>query len=273
MFTMLSLYLVKLATFEITDITPKLRLNCFFCNNFVHYALILFILSLVIRNDFFTHLSKKFPPPLTVHINCNRVFILVYSENILVKSILICLQRLLQYGEFNFCGSFGPPCMSCLNVCIHSQKGTFLSYDHELGLMTLTLELGLVRLWQTSIPNIQIKVLQLKNYTKLIDLLLDIAASTLTLFIRHQKWHPAYRKVAIYLLSNRWLTKKLQNCLHLCVCLIVQCVDAFGWAAGRASGLQKKLSGWYWRGYLSRERCRFAYGPADATATHCLLLQ
>jgi len=26
-------------------------------------------------------------------------------------------------------------------------------------------------------------------------------------------------------------------------------------------------------GYLSGAMCRFAYGPADATATHCLLLQ
>ena len=29
----------------------------------------------------------------------------------------------------------------------------------------------------------------------------------------------------------------------------------------------------YWHGYLSGARCRFAYGPADTTATHCLLLQ
>jgi len=29
----------------------------------------------------------------------------------------------------------------------------------------------------------------------------------------------------------------------------------------------------YWRGYRSGARCRLAYGPADATATHCLLLQ
>jgi len=29
----------------------------------------------------------------------------------------------------------------------------------------------------------------------------------------------------------------------------------------------------YWRGYLSGARCRLAYGPADASATHCLLLQ
>ena len=28
-----------------------------------------------------------------------------------------------------------------------------------------------------------------------------------------------------------------------------------------------------WCGYLSGTRCRLAYGPADATATHCLLLQ
>ena len=28
-----------------------------------------------------------------------------------------------------------------------------------------------------------------------------------------------------------------------------------------------------WRGYLSGARCRLACGPADATATHCLLLQ
>ena len=35
----------------------------------------------------------------------------------------------------------------------------------------------------------------------------------------------------------------------------------------------KKLSGACWRGYLSGARYRLAYGPADATATHCLLLQ
>ena len=28
-----------------------------------------------------------------------------------------------------------------------------------------------------------------------------------------------------------------------------------------------------WHGYLSGARCRLAYSPADATATHCLLLQ
>jgi len=46
------------------------------------------------------------------------------------------------------------------------------------------------------------------------------------------------------------------------------------WLGGR-KGIRhvKKLSGGCWRGYLSGARCRLAYGPADATATHCLLLQ
>jgi len=35
----------------------------------------------------------------------------------------------------------------------------------------------------------------------------------------------------------------------------------------------KKLSGGCWRVCLSGMRCKFAYGPADTTATHCLLLQ
>jgi len=35
----------------------------------------------------------------------------------------------------------------------------------------------------------------------------------------------------------------------------------------------KKLRGGCWHGYLSGARCRLACVPADATATHCLLLQ
>jgi len=34
----------------------------------------------------------------------------------------------------------------------------------------------------------------------------------------------------------------------------------------------KTLSGGRWRSYLSGARCRFAYGPADTTATHSLAL-
>ena len=46
------------------------------------------------------------------------------------------------------------------------------------------------------------------------------------------------------------------------------------WLCGR-KGI-RPVKNWVvgcWRGYLSRARCRLANGPADATATHCLLLQ
>ena len=56
------------------------------------------------------------------------------------------------------------------------------------------------------------------------------------------------------------------------VSFVKQCFDALGWAAGRASAC-KNVSGGVLRDYLSRVRCRLACGPADATATHCLLLQ
>ena len=46
------------------------------------------------------------------------------------------------------------------------------------------------------------------------------------------------------------------------------------WLGGRKGiGPVKNRVVGYWRGYLSGVRCRLAYGPADATATHCLLLQ
>ena len=46
------------------------------------------------------------------------------------------------------------------------------------------------------------------------------------------------------------------------------------WLGGR-KGI-RPVKNWVvgcWRSYLSGARCRLAYGPADATATHCLLLQ
>jgi len=44
---------------------------------------------------------------------------------------------------------------------------------------------------------------------------------------------------------------------------------------GRQEGhpaCKKRVVG-YWHGYLSGARCKLAHGPADATDTHCLLLQ
>ena len=46
------------------------------------------------------------------------------------------------------------------------------------------------------------------------------------------------------------------------------------WLGGRKGirPVKNRVVG-YWRGYLSGAWCRLAHGPADATATHCLLLQ
>jgi len=51
-----------------------------------------------------------------------------------------------------------------------------------------------------------------------------------------------------------------------------QCFDAVGWVAEGHPACKNRVVG-CWRGYLSGARCRLAYGPADDTATHCLLLQ
>ena len=52
-------------------------------------------------------------------------------------------------------------------------------------------------------------------------------------------------------------------------------VCIFSYLAAYRKGIRpvKNWVGRCWRGYLSEVRCRLAYGPADATATHCVLLQ
>ena len=65
----------------------------------------------------------------------------------------------------------------------------------------------------------------------------------------------------------------LNSCLVLNSCqfsFYLTSVCTFSALVGRREGHPacKKLSG-----YLSGAMCRLAYGPADATATHCLLLQ
>jgi len=52
-------------------------------------------------------------------------------------------------------------------------------------------------------------------------------------------------------------------------------VSALTLLVGRQEGHPACKKNWVlgcWRGYLSGARCRLAYGPADAIATHCLLL-
>jgi len=63
-------------------------------------------------------------------------------------------------------------------------------------------------------------------------------------------------------ISQQWRQWRLPSVLWRC------------WLGGR-KGIQP-VKNWVvgcWRGYLSAARCVLAYGPADATATHCLLLQ
>ena len=64
--------------------------------------------------------------------------------------------------------------------------------------------------------------------------------------------------------------------LVLFLCLLPDCAfSALTLLVGRQEGhpaCKNRVVG-CWRGYLSGARCRLAYGPADATATHCLLLQ
>ena len=61
---------------------------------------------------------------------------------------------------------------------------------------------------------------------------------------------------------------------RLCVLVFVPSVLWRCWLGGR-KGI-RPVKNWVvgcWHGYLSGARCRLAYGPADSTATHCLLLQ
>jgi len=58
-------------------------------------------------------------------------------------------------------------------------------------------------------------------------------------------------------------------------CAALNAFSALTLLVGRQEGHPacKKVSGGCWHGYLSGARCRLAHGPADATATHYLLLQ
>jgi len=65
-------------------------------------------------------------------------------------------------------------------------------------------------------------------------------------------------------------TPAFPSILHLYICYISEQTLLVGRQEGHPAC--KKLSGGV-LAWLSGARCRLAYGPADATATHCLLLQ
>ena len=73
------------------------------------------------------------------------------------------------------------------------------------------------------------------------------------------------------------LSIRYKLALALCLfCLLVYVPSVLWrcWLGGR-KGI-RPVKNWAvgcWHGYLPGARCRLAYGPADATATHCLLLQ
>ena len=71
--------------------------------------------------------------------------------------------------------------------------------------------------------------------------------------------------------------RPLNGCVSVYVCVCHTLVPSVLWRCwlGDRKGI-RPVKNWvvgYWHGYLSGARCRLAYGPADATATHCLLLQ
>jgi len=64
---------------------------------------------------------------------------------------------------------------------------------------------------------------------------------------------------------------------HAKISLSVNCLPSVLWRCwlGGRKGI-RHVKNWVvgcWHGYLSGARCRLAYGLADASATHCLLLQ
>jgi len=73
-----------------------------------------------------------------------------------------------------------------------------------------------------------------------------------------------------------WLLKIPQQLKYVTTVpsnLMPSVLYAVGWAVGRAPGLQKLECGVLAWLSVWREVRRLAYGPADATATRCLLLQ
>ena len=81
---------------------------------------------------------------------------------------------------------------------------------------------------------------------------------------------------AILLLLNVYCYVSLKTQVSLMIVVsnkCLQCFDTVGWGGRKGIRPVKKLSGEILAWLLSGPRCTSAYGTADATATHCLLLQ
>jgi len=106
------------------------------------------------------------------------------------------------------------------------------------------------------------------KHTKLWSSLLSSGQLSLLIQGGRNQLHPQRHifqftmSMQLFKIKMKWISTKLPSVLWRC------------WLGGR-KGI-RPVKNWMvvcWRGYLPATRCRFAYGPADATATHCLLLQ
>ena len=81
----------------------------------------------------------------------------------------------------------------------------------------------------------------------------------------------SYHSANVMLLSVNKLTGVFLLCNGHLYSLLVYFTLLVGQQEGHPAC--RKQSGGCWCGYLSGAQCRLAYGPADATVTHCPLLQ
>jgi len=95
---------------------------------------------------------------------------------------------------------------------------------------------------------------------------------------RHQCTQPLHHSCCVHasVTKNCFVVVRLLGTKRgfICETLPLPSVLWRCWLGGR-KGI-RPVKNWVvrcWHGYLSGARCRLAYGPADATATHCLLLQ
>jgi len=112
----------------------------------------------------------------------------------------------------------------------------------------------------------------LKSIVLLVPVPSDLKKHVLCVFLRN-----VYFAAFVKFYWITFVTSTNHSCGHLQVSVILCIFPSVLWRCWLDSrkGIRsvKTCVMGCWRGYLSGARCRLAYGPADATATHCLLLQ
>jgi len=116
--------------------------------------------------------------------------------------------------------------------------------------------------WETVTQVANFYVLVLKNFATVIHCCIGAVSKS------HQ-WSAC--GLHLWWSNSSWLNAQVYYALVDC-----NSVPSVLWRfwLGSRKGIQpvKNREVGCWRGYLSGTRCRLAHGPADATATHCLLL-